>query len=90
MSDTILSYTQAQSKPIKKYVFLFLLISREYDLDKVKEVHNPSIRFPVKEKYGNTLVDLVFDDDTVLTIAGSVDLPYSIELVTKVLSSSWL
>ena len=42
----------------------------------------------MKDKYRDTLVDLVFDDDTVLTIAGSVDLPYSIELVSKVILSS--
>lgn len=39
----------------------------------------------MKEHYQNTLVDLIFEDSTVLTIAGSRKLPHSIEFVTKVI-----
>ena len=47
-------------------------------------LENPSKRFPMKEHYENMLVDLVFKDGTVLTLAGSEKLPYSVEFITKV------
>lgn len=48
-------------------------------------LENPSKRFPMKDHYENTLVDLIFKDGTTLTLAGSSKLPYSIEFVRKVL-----
>ena len=38
----------------------------------------------MKEHYENMLVDLVFKDGTVLTLAGSEKLPYSVEFIKKV------
>lgn len=38
----------------------------------------------MKEQYHNTLVDLVFNNGDVLSIAGSEKLPHSIDFVTKV------
>lgn len=55
-----------------------------FNLEDVERIENPSKRFPMKEHYHNTLVDLVFKDGTVLSIAGSEKLPYSVEFVTKV------
>ena len=57
---------------------------RTFDLDKVKEIRHPSKLYDNKDSYGDTLVDLIFNDGTVLTIAGHVKLPYSIDLVTRV------
>ena len=47
-------------------------------------LENPSKRFPMTEHYENMLVDLVFKDGTVLTLAGSEKLPYSVEFIKKV------
>ena len=38
----------------------------------------------IKEHYENMFVDLVFKDGTVLTLAGSEKLPYSVEFIKKV------
>ena len=44
---------------------------------------NPSKRFPMKEEYCDSMIDLVFEDKT-LTITGHVRLPGSVEFVKKV------
>ena len=83
LNDTIVTYSDSESKKIKGWAFLFWLRHREYDLEKVVTLRNPSKRFPMKEEYCDSMIDLVFEDKT-LTITGHARLPGSVEFVKKV------
>ena len=70
-------------KRTKGWAFSSSLRRREFDLEKVIDFRNPSKRFPIKEEYCNSTIDLVFEERT-LTITGHVKLPGSVEFVKKV------
>ena len=42
LNDTIVTYSDSESKKIKGWAFLFWLRHREYDLEKVVTLRNPS------------------------------------------------
>ena len=86
LSDYVLSYSDSPKSKSRKLLCPSCLTHRSFNLQDVITVNSPSKRFVDGNIPNKSVVDLVFRDNSILTVAASRSLPDSSILLSKVLS----